>query len=118
MSAIEEFRALCAAKVQTATVIVNHDGIGKTLRVRALKAKDRAALLKALKAASEDDEYFDLEIAKLVLCDENGEKLIQTPEDAAALEELPIAWLKDIAKTGLAVNGAATDEDEDDPEGN
>jgi len=116
MTAIDEFREHCGAKVQTAAVTINNNGVGKVLRVRALKAKDRGALMKALKAASEDEEYFDLEIAKLVLCDENGNQLIQSAADAAYLEEMPISWLKDIAKAGLQINGA--DVEEDDPEGN
>lgn len=111
MSAYDELMELCEMPPLIKPVDLNVNQQAKRLYVRGLKASQVDAFAEIANAdISTHDKLIN--IVRLTLCDDKGEQLIKTDEDAARLDEMPLKWLQELANAGANVNGGDLEDDE------
>lgn len=107
MTALETFLSMADDKIEVVRVRVADT---KELIVRRLLLEDLPAIEQAMNDKTDTREKM-VGLLKLALCDENGERLIQTPEHEAALNRMPLGVMRAVFDRAAKINGLVEDDE-------
>lgn len=107
MNALETFMSLANDETEVVRVRVSDT---KELIVRRLLLCDLPAIEAAMNDKTDTREKM-VGLLKLALCDENGDRLIQTEEQEALLNKMPLGVMRVVFNRAAKINGLVEDDE-------
>lgn len=107
MKSIDAFMSLAGGPIEVVRVPVSHN---KEIIVRRLLVEDLPAIEEAMGEKKSTKEKM-VGLLRLTLCDEEGGRLITTPEHEAALEKMPLGVMRALFDRAAKLNGLSEDDE-------